>query len=148
MRSERKQGFPADTYPATAYVGSSKNLKDRKDLGCPRGVEGRYSAMWGARALSLSPFLSLALSHSLWWRRARPGAGSGVSLRRQGEVLSDVEGGGLSPSPLSSRSLARSRSLSLDLVETCKAWSGAVGVRGARTGSFVEEAKAESVRKR
>ena len=33
LRSERKHGFSADQAPVSAYVGSSKNLKDLKDPG-------------------------------------------------------------------------------------------------------------------
>ena len=59
MRSERKHGLSTEQVPVSAYVGSSKNLKDLKDLGNLKDLQvlfGLISRTPVARALMSSAF--------------------------------------------------------------------------------------------
>ena len=47
MGPERKHGLSTKQFPVSAYVGSSKNLKDLKDVLDPLATEGVYGRRVG-----------------------------------------------------------------------------------------------------
>jgi len=53
-RSERKHGLSTDQFPVSAYVGSSKNLNDLKDVGSAQKATGHHRALTSGRNVSNS----------------------------------------------------------------------------------------------